>query len=80
MVSSSENVSLETATQEIMGFIAKYPNVKKINIVNIKLVDNVTHEQLKENVLKAIESKYGEESQYKEIEFILPEVIQAPTA
>lgn len=80
VVSSSENVSLETATQEIMGFIAKYPNIKKINIVNIKLVDNVTHEQLKENVLKAIEAKYGEESQYKEIEFILPEVIQAPTA
>lgn len=80
VVSSSENVSLETATQEIMGFIAKYPNVKKINIVNVKLTDGSTHEQLKDSVIKAITAKYGEESQYKDIEFVLPETVPSPVA
>lgn len=69
VVNSKKEISIETATREIMGFIAKYPNVKIIDIKNIKL-SNGNHKDLTINIKKELESKYGKDSKYLEIEYI----------
>lgn len=74
VVSSTEPVSIENATKEIMGFIAKYSNVVKIDVKNIQLEEGKTHKELKDSVIEAIKAKYGKDSPLVEkIQFILPE-------
>lgn len=71
-VTSSVEVSLDTAAREIMGFIAKYPNIKTIDVKGIRLSNGSTHHELVANVKEMIVEKYGKESPKLNIEFPLP--------
>ncbi|BAC43929.1 conserved hypothetical protein [Malacoplasma penetrans HF-2] len=57
---------------EIMGFLAKYPNVKTIDISLLKFEDaSKTLDGLKTELTNQIKSKYGEDSSYAKIDFII---------
>lgn len=62
-------LNYDKTLNEIMGFLAKYPNVTKIDVSLLKFEDsNKTLDNLKEDLIKQIQSKYGEDSSYSKVE------------
>ena len=74
VVTAKDNAKLDfsTTVKEIMGFLAKYPNVAKINISSLTFTDSTkTLENLKESIKDAIISGYFDgTSKVDGIEFI----------
>ena len=68
----SAKLDFSTTVKEIMGFLAKYPNVVKINISSLTFTDSTkTLENLKESIKDAIISGYFDgTSKADNIEFI----------
>lgn len=64
-------LNYDKTVKEIMGFLAKYPSVTAINISSLTFTEtSKTLDNLKDELVKEIKAKYGEDSSYANINFI----------
>ncbi|MDE7112177.1 MAG: IgG-blocking protein M [Malacoplasma sp.] len=67
----SAKLDFNKTVKEIMGFLAKYPNVAKIDISSLKFTDDKkTLTDLETQLKNEIKSNYFEDSSFSKIEFI----------